>query len=323
MWAPFLLLLAAPAADPVPDPFEAWLDGAEHAADRFQPPVLQPGDWSVTGSGEQEAWSHPRSRTAHVLAVARGEVSEVTSTSVAVRHVFYENHHRREVEARFGGLARVTVQAGDAVTRGATVGVARGPLATFTVALVRDGKSEKLSEFVASAEPSPPPLDERVLVLVHHDSYRVQVFENGRLSEDLKIGFGQAKGRKRVQGDLMSPKGMYFVTKKHRGRFGGRWAAYYGGHWIKVSYPNKYDAAWGRARGLVTAKQEAAIAKAWEARALPPQNTTLGGGIGFHGWIEEWDDEQPHLSWGCMVLHLRDVSRVYDRIPTGAMVVLF
>jgi hypothetical protein len=34
---------------------------------------------------------------------------------------------------------------------------------------------------------------------------------------------------------------------KHRGSFDGAYGAYYGGHWIKVNYQNKYDAARGRA----------------------------------------------------------------------------
>jgi lipoprotein-anchoring transpeptidase ErfK/SrfK len=50
----------------------------------------------------------------------------------------------------------------------------------------------------------------------------------------------------------------------------------------------------------------------------------LGSGIGFHGWIEEWDDAGPsHLSWGCVVLHLRDIGRFYDQVEPGTMVVIF
>jgi hypothetical protein len=49
-----------------------------------------------------------------------------------------------------------------------------------------------------------------------------------------------------------------------------------------------------------------------------------GGGIGFHGWAREWEDDGPrHLSWGCVVLHLKDISNFYERLPEGAMVVIF
>jgi hypothetical protein len=41
------------------------------------------------------------------------------------------------------------------------------------------------------------------------------------------------------------PQGMYFVIAPHRGAFSGEFADYYGGHWLKINYPNRYDAAWG------------------------------------------------------------------------------
>ena len=117
---------------------------------------------------------------------------------------------------------------------------------------------------------------------------------------------------------------MYFVTQKHRGQFGGPYGEYYGGHWIKINYPNKYDAAWGRAEGVISPQQEARISAGWEKRAPTAQDTGLGGGIGFHGWIKEWDDAGPrHLSWGCVVMHIYDTSQLYDQIPEGAMVVIF
>ena len=35
---------------------------------------------------------------------------------------------------------------------------------------------------------------------------------------------------------------MYFVIDKRRGNFPGDYGAYYGGHWIKINYPNRFDA---------------------------------------------------------------------------------
>ncbi|MBK7754862.1 MAG: L,D-transpeptidase [Deltaproteobacteria bacterium] len=29
------------------------------------------------------------------------------------------------------------------------------------------------------------------------------------------------------------------------------------------------------------------------------------------------------MSWGCIVLHLSDVAKVYEALPDGAMVILF
>jgi lipoprotein-anchoring transpeptidase ErfK/SrfK len=50
----------------------------------------------------------------------------------------------------------------------------------------------------------------------------------------------------------------------------------------------------------------------------------LGGGIGFHGWIREWKNDGPrHLSWGCVVMHLSDVGKLFEQVPEGTMVVIF
>jgi hypothetical protein len=144
---------------------------------------------------------------------------------------------------------------------------------------------------------------------------------------DVRVAFGQERGAKERQGDNKTPRGRYVVVNKHKGAFGGRWGAYYGGHWIKLSYPNAVDARRGRARGLIDAAEERAIVAADARGALAPQGTALGGGIGFHAWIEEWADPPPGdgplgLSWGCIVLHVRDVAEFYAHVPVGAVVVI-
>lgn len=117
---------------------------------------------------------------------------------------------------------------------------------------------------------------------------------------------------------------MYFVIQKHRGEFTGEYGEYYGGHWIKINYPNKYDAGRGLTEGIIKSEQASAIDERWRKRAATLENTDLGGGIGFHGWIREWDNNgSRHLSWGCVVMHIYDISRLYEQIPVGAMVVIF
>jgi murein L,D-transpeptidase YafK len=184
------------------------------------------------------------------------------------------------------------------------------------------------SSFIAEHRRLFVPQQEATLVLVDQESYRMRLYERGQLRGEYDISLGQGKGQKRVQGDNKTPKGMYFVLnklKEKRGvKFDGAYGAYYGGHWIKVNYPNRYDAQRGRAEGLISTEQERAIAADWNQRKPTLENTRLGGGIGFHGWAQEWKNDGPrHLSWGCVVMHIYDISKLFDLIPTGAMVVIF
>jgi murein L,D-transpeptidase YafK len=168
------------------------------------------------------------------------------------------------------------------------------------------------------------PQNEPALLLVSTERRRMRIRLQGESAVDFEVGFGQEEGRKRRQGDLRTPLGAYFVVGKSRGPFAGPSAAYYGGHWIKINYPNAYDAEWGRARELVTREAATGIATAWRQRRPTAQGTALGGGIGLHGWADDWDLEGPRrLSWGCVVMRNADIARIFDRVPVGAMVVIF
>ena len=152
----------------------------------------------------------------------------------------------------------------------------------------------------------------------------MRLYKSGNLEGEYEVGFGQSKGAKQVQGDNKTPVGMYFVIQKHRGKFEGDYGEYYGGHWIKINYPNRYDAERGITDGILNDEQAVTINARWSKREPTLENTKLGGGIGFHGWIREWDNEgSRHLSWGCVVMHIYDISRLFDEIPPGAMVVIF
>jgi lipoprotein-anchoring transpeptidase ErfK/SrfK len=153
----------------------------------------------------------------------------------------------------------------------------------------------------------------------------MRLYEKGREVARVEVGFGQAEGRKRVRGDNRTPMGMYFVVQKHRGTFSGEYAAYFGGHWLRLNYPNAWDADRGLSEGLITREVRERIARAWTARKATEPSTRLGGGIGLHGWVGPWTLEESggRLSWGCVVMHTPDITALYDKIPEGAMVVLF
>ncbi|HWN11754.1 MAG TPA: L,D-transpeptidase family protein [Pyrinomonadaceae bacterium] len=310
---------------------------------------IHPGeDWNGSGGGNSDLGQD-------VFAVANGRVTfaancgKLWGNVIVIKHAFYENHEKQYVISLYAHLQKINVRVGETVSRRqriATIGQDPDKLfdAHLHLELRRDEslaptywpssdnkdvnwvKEHYLdpSAFIKSHRKTVVPQSERLLVLVDQASYKMRLYERNVLLKEYDVSFGQAAGSKQREGDNRTPVGMYFVIQKLRGKFDGPYGDYYGGHWIKINYPNRFDAARGIGEGLINATQEALITKAWESRGPTPQNTLLGSGIGFHGWIREWQNEgSRHLSWGCVVLHLKDVKEFYDRVDEGTMVVIF
>lgn len=87
----------------------------------------------------------------------------------------------------------------------------------------------------------------------------------------------------------------------------------------------RVEVGFGQAEGLITRPVRDRIARAWAERKATEASTRLGSGIGLHGWVGPWTLEETggRLSWGCVVLHTPDITALFDRIPEGALVVLF
>ena len=327
--------------------YDGWYV-ATHFAEAYALGLHTGEDWNGSGGGDTDLGQPVYSVANGRVLIAR-DCGRLWGNVVVVEHLFYENHERREVRSLYAHLDEIKVGEGQEVRRRQLIGtVGQDPEKLFSphlhVELRRDptlaptywpssdGKDaawmrehyEDPSAFIRSHRKLPVPQDEATLVLVDQARYKARLYAGGRVAGEYNVSLGQGAGEKQVQGDNRTPKGMYFVVQKHRGEFPGEYGAYYGGHWIKINYPNRYDAARGRAAGLITPKQEASIASAWGRRAPTLEATRLGGGIGFHGWAREWPDSGPrHLSWGCVVLHLSDISTFYDQLPEGSMVVIF
>jgi murein DD-endopeptidase MepM/ murein hydrolase activator NlpD len=290
-----------------------------------------------------------------VHAVANGKVAfagfcgRLFGNVVMIDHVFYENAEKKTIRSVYVHLQEIHVRSGELVKKRQVIGtVGQDPEKLFAPHLHLEFRWDRSlgptfwpssngkdldwvkrhytdpSAFTHAHRHTPIPDREANLVLVDQEGYKMRHYKTGRLQGEYDVSFGQGKGAKQEEGDNRTPVGMYFVIQKHRGEFDGPYAAYYGGHWIKINYPNEFDAMRGRADGEISAAQQASITTAWRNRAPTLQSTKLGGGIGFHGWIKEWSNDGPrHLSWGCVVMHLSDMSKFYERIPEGTMVVIF
>lgn len=310
---------------------------------------IHPGeDWNGAGGGDTDL-GQPVHAVAHGRVVFAENCGQPWGNILIIEHTFYENHEKRKLRSLYAHLLDMKVRRGELVRRRQPIAsVGQDPDKLYKAHLhlelrwdetltptfwpSSDGKDQAWvrehyaapTEFIKTHRALVVPQREPTLILVDQKSYKMRLYRSGELQGEYEISLGQGTGRKRVEGDNKTPQGMYYVIQKHRGEFGGEYGRYYGGHWIKVNYPNKYDAAWGRAEGLITPRQEAAIGANWERRAATLENTALGGGIGFHGWSEEWqNDGARHRSWGCVVMHIYDIKRLYDGVPEGAPVVLF
>lgn len=305
-------------------------------------------DWNGAGGGNTDL-GQPVHAIANGRVVFAENCGRLWGNVVILEHVFYENDERREIRSLYAHLNEIKVRAGEEVRRRqliATVGQDPEKLfgAHLHMELRRDatlaptywpssnGKDEawvrehyeEPTSFIKSHRKLFVPQGESSLVLVDKSRYKMRLYEGVRAAGEYDISLGQGEGEKQMQGDNRTPRGMYFVVQKKRGDFPGPYGAYFGGHWMRINYPNRFDAARGRALKLITPAQESTITSAWERRAQTIETTRLGGGIGFHGWAREWEDSGPRrLSWGCVVLHLKDISDFYSRLPEGAMVVIF
>jgi hypothetical protein len=310
---------------------------------------IHPGeDWNGAGGANTDLGQD-------VHAVAKGRVAfaahcgERWGNVVMIDHLFYENHEQRQIRSVYVHLLQARVKVGDVVERRRVIGtIGRDPDGLYSAHLhlelrwdatlsptfwpsaaghddawVREHYAAP-SDFIAERRRLAVPQDEKVLLLVSTRARRLRVLLEGQKVGDFEVGFGQEPGRKRRKDDLRTPLGMYFVVEKSLGPFPAPYGAYYGGHWIKINYPNAQDAAWGRRAGLLGVDAAARIAKSWSRREPTWQGSPLGSGIGFHGWIGDWDLDGPRrLSWGCVVMRNQDIRALFDRIPVGAMVVIF
>ena len=162
------------------------------------------------------------------------------------------------------------------------------------------------------------------LALIPPDEQELRILRDGVEVLRAEVGFGQATGAKERRGDNRTPKGVYRVVQHSKGPFDGPFGAYYGGHWMRLNYPNPWDAARGVDAGLITVAQQREITQRYWAGLATNERTSLGGGIGMHGWAEDWSDTSSRQSsWCCIVLDLSDVAKGHEALPDGALVGLF
>ncbi|MBC7864138.1 MAG: peptidoglycan DD-metalloendopeptidase family protein, partial [Bacteroidia bacterium] len=287
---------------------------ATKTAEKYELGIHTGEDWNGNGKGNTD-FGQP------VFATATGKVLEAKDFGapwgnvVYIEHKFAENGKIKTVYSLYAHLNELKTKKGKLVKKREQVGTIGTGHDSYPAHLHFEVRKESMKDFEVTYWPSShektvewvkenyfdasdfvkshrkislPSKKEKVLVVVKHE-YKMYVYTKGKLTKTYDVSLSQSPvGHKEVQGDNKLPEGEYRVTEKSRGPFGGDYAAYFGPAWMRLSYPNNFDAATGLKKKIITKKQHDAIVAANNKGLQPSKSTGLGGGVGIHGWAGEW-----------------------------------
>jgi len=285
---------------------------------------IHPGeDWNGVGGTDTDL-GQPVYAAAAGKVVFAGDCGQPSGGVVVIQHAYFENHEKRRIRSVYAHLKGITVEKGDRVVRRQQIGkIGQDPKKTFHPHLHFEmrrneeigptfwpSSNRKSKEWVRRNYTDPSafirshrhlfvPSKEENLVLVDRASRRLRTYQDGRLTGQYSIRSGKL------------PQGMYFIASRHESRLTGSW--------LTINYPNRYDAARGREKQVLSPEQEAEISRAWRDRRLSRDRTHLGRGIGVTGY----STVPPADCKNCVLMHDRDMQDAYKKIPKGSMVVIF
>lgn len=134
----------------------------------------------------------------------------------------------------------------------------------------------------------------------------------------MQVAVGREEdGPKRMGRDNRTPEGYYHVAGPARPsrRF----------HlFIPIDYPSRADAELGLALGVIDESTYSSIVSALDDGRLPPQDTPLGGHVGFHGEGDRWKGDSVSINWtyGCIALADDQIEFLAERAPEGTPVII-
>ncbi len=137
---------------------------------------------------------------------------------------------------------------------------------------------------------------------------------DGGALRSFSIGLSrEPAGAKRASGDQRTPEGDYHLAGAPRA---SRFHLF-----LPIDYPSRADADLALAEGRISAETQRAIHAAHDARQLPPQDTALGGAVGFHGEGPRWRGDLD-LDWteGCFALADEAIDWLVAHAPPGTPV---
>ena len=306
-------------------------------------------DWNGKGGGNTDLGQPVRAIGKGVIASAKNEDGNWGNT-VVIEHIYYENANVKKIRSYYMHLDSIFVKQGDVVKKRQQIGTIGNNSGMFKAHLHLEIRKESIFDKKVAFWPSAKeqsvkwikknyenptdfikyhrrfnnPKVDSLIVVVAKDEYKMRIYKYGQLQKTFPIALGQNPvGHKQKEGDNRTPEGEYYIVQKNKCPFGGTWGDYFGKGWMKISYPNAFDAEAGLKKKAITKKQCKAIKEAIANKDIPPQKTPLGGGIGFHGWISDWDMEKKNnLTWGCISVHNDYLMEFFEQVPVNTRVLI-
>jgi murein DD-endopeptidase MepM/ murein hydrolase activator NlpD len=310
-------------------------------------------DWNGTGGGNTDL-GQPVYATADGIVLHAAECPSPWGNVVLIEHHYVENGEPKTVYSQYAHLKELFVKKGDHVTRRQKIAaIGQGNFQEYpahlhfeircanmkdvdvdywpsshgqTVAWVKEHYADGSSFIKQHRQLEKPSSKEKLVVVVKHE-FKCYYYASGKLQKTYEIALGQEPlGPKEKEGDLRVPEGEYRVCEKTRGPFDTtNWVnAFLGTRWVRLSYPNSFDAERGLKNKWITKTEYDKIVLADKQKKIPPKTTSMGGGIGFHGWVRsDWSESSTRCqTWGCVSFHNKDLEEFFELLSLNTAVVI-
>lgn len=155
-------------------------------------------------------------------------------------------------------------------------------------------------------------------IVIIRSAHELQVKSGGITLRTFKVAFGSGgRKAKKFEGDRKTPLGTYSIK---RVRSSDHFHLF-----LQINYPNTNDAERALKSHIISKKEYQAILMAHAKGQLPPQNTALGGSIGFHGIGTETKDKlkiHEFVDWttGCIAMRNHEIDELNRYIQIGTKV---
>ncbi|MGD9201828.1 MAG: peptidoglycan DD-metalloendopeptidase family protein [Chitinispirillia bacterium] len=312
---------------------------------------INPGeDWNYY-SGGNTGPSQPVFATARGVVMFSGIGPSHLGKVILIRHIFLRNNIIDTVFSLYAHLDTILVKKDDFILGRIPIGsIDLDPDKTIKANLHFEIRKNSLKDYPVDFRPgnkgkdrvwtrehynpptsfikehktlTVPAFEKHMLIAVKH-RYKMYYLRRGKKYTIYEIALSQnPMGHKVMQGDNRLPEGAYRIIQKARGPFGGAYGKYFGPVWIRINYPNNFDAKIAFQNSLISRSDYDRIVNANNSGKWPPKNTKLGGGIGLHGWNGQWDIKgNRHLTWGCISMQNGDIESLYGHIPVGTKILI-